>query len=451
MLNRATRRLWLRSHRPGTLEHAGRISGVVAATITSSLALLVAGASPAGASPAGASPAGGSAAGTSSTGAALQAARARAAHIEAQIQRSGRHLEIVSQQVDGARQQVAQLDVAVALEAAQVRAEQGSVAAAHLRLRHAALQAYMDGGTTSNALNQVLGASADAAMTSSEYTSVATHNLSKALAQVRHSEQALSRAERRLRASRTHAASALATVTADEQAAAAAQHHQQAVLAKVQGQVASLIRQQQIEQQIAQAMIFQAEQAAARKAAQAAAQAAARSALQAALRRAAGGAGAASHATAAVGAGAFTTTAGGAATSNSNSGTSSLATNGNIPVASGALGAIAAAESQLGVPYVWGGESPGNGFDCSGLTQWAWGLAGVALPRTAQQQYNALPHIPLSALQPGDLLFWNDGTASVQHVAMYIGGGEVVQAPYTGASVSLSTIWTNGLVGAARP
>jgi cell wall-associated NlpC family hydrolase len=57
----------------------------------------------------------------------------------------------------------------------------------------------------------------------------------------------------------------------------------------------------------------------------------------------------------------------------------------------------------------------------------------------------------MSALQPGDLVFWNDGTSSVQHVAMYVGNGEVVQAPYTGASVGYSTIWTNGLVGAGRP
>jgi cell wall-associated NlpC family hydrolase len=112
---------------------------------------------------------------------------------------------------------------------------------------------------------------------------------------------------------------------------------------------------------------------------------------------------------------------------------------------------VAAAESQLGVPYVWGGESPGHGFDCSGLTQWAWAQAGVSLPRTAAEQYAAIEHISLSALEPGDLLFWNDGTSSIQHVAMYVGGGTVIQAPFTGSVVSYQSIWDNGLVGAGRP
>jgi cell wall-associated NlpC family hydrolase len=103
------------------------------------------------------------------------------------------------------------------------------------------------------------------------------------------------------------------------------------------------------------------------------------------------------------------------------------------------------------VPYVWGGETPGVGFDCSGLTQWAWGQAGVGIPRTAQAQYDAITHVSLSDLEPGDLLFWNDGTSSIQHVAMYVGGGTVIQAPETGENVSYASIWNNGLVGAGRP
>jgi cell wall-associated NlpC family hydrolase len=116
------------------------------------------------------------------------------------------------------------------------------------------------------------------------------------------------------------------------------------------------------------------------------------------------------------------------------------------------------AQSQLGVPYVWGGESPGRGFDCSGLVQWAWGRAGITIPRTTQTEWPAMVHVPLSALQPGDLLFYYnlDSDHQVDHVVMYVGSGPygantIIAAPYTGTNVSYAPIFTAGLIGAARP
>jgi cell wall-associated NlpC family hydrolase len=120
--------------------------------------------------------------------------------------------------------------------------------------------------------------------------------------------------------------------------------------------------------------------------------------------------------------------------------------------------AVAAAESQLGVPYVWGGESPGRGFDCSGLTQWSWAQAGVSIPRTAATQAAALPTVPLNALEPGDLLFYYDldGDNAIDHVVMYVGSGPygdqtIIQAPYTGSEVQYAPLFTEGLVAAGRP
>ena len=121
--------------------------------------------------------------------------------------------------------------------------------------------------------------------------------------------------------------------------------------------------------------------------------------------------------------------------------------------------AVQAADSQLGVPYVWGGEQAGVGFDCSGLVQWAWAQAGVSIPRTTETQWPALPHVSLDALEPGDLLFYFnlDGDNQVDHVVMYVGSGPygsdtVIQAPVHGRHRARTRrIFTEGLIGAGRP
>ena len=106
----------------------------------------------------------------------------------------------------------------------------------------------------------------------------------------------------------------------------------------------------------------------------------------------------------------------------------------------GAGAAIAAAQSVLGTPYRWAGSSPG-GFDCSGLTSWAWAHAGVSLPHSSGGQYAATQRVPISQLQPGDLVFYG---SPIHHVGLYIGGGQMIHSPHTGDVVRVASIYRMG-------
>jgi cell wall-associated NlpC family hydrolase len=110
--------------------------------------------------------------------------------------------------------------------------------------------------------------------------------------------------------------------------------------------------------------------------------------------------------------------------------------------------AVRAAESYLGVPYVWGGASR-SGVDCSGLVMLAWEAAGVDLPHYSGAQYEDTVRIPLSDLKPGDLLFYGPG--GDEHVTMYIGHGEMIEAPETGYTVHITPVRLGyGFAGAGR-
>ena len=118
----------------------------------------------------------------------------------------------------------------------------------------------------------------------------------------------------------------------------------------------------------------------------------------------------------------------------------------NIPATSpGAAIAVRAALSQVGKGYVFAGAGP-DSYDCSGLTMWAWSQAGVSLPHYSKAQYDSLPHVPLNALQPGDLVFFY---SSVSHVGIYIGGGQMVDAANPALGVRVAGI--GNPIGAARP
>ncbi|MBV9659966.1 MAG: C40 family peptidase, partial [Acidimicrobiales bacterium] len=105
-------------------------------------------------------------------------------------------------------------------------------------------------------------------------------------------------------------------------------------------------------------------------------------------------------------------------------------------------------------PYQWGGTGPAS-FDCSGLVMRAWQAAGVNIPRVAADQYNFGTHVPISGLHIGDLVYWASDPSSpstIEHVAMYIGGEHMVNAPYTGQVVRTDWIGGPGFVNlGSRP
>jgi cell wall-associated NlpC family hydrolase len=118
--------------------------------------------------------------------------------------------------------------------------------------------------------------------------------------------------------------------------------------------------------------------------------------------------------------------------------------------------AVAVALAQRGSPYRWGAEGPSE-FDCSGLTSFAYAAAGVSIPRVSRAQFAAYAGVrPVDRMQlvAGDLVFFADNPrdpGTIHHVGMYVGRGLMVEAPYTGAVVRISSIWRGSYAGAVRP
>jgi cell wall-associated NlpC family hydrolase len=101
----------------------------------------------------------------------------------------------------------------------------------------------------------------------------------------------------------------------------------------------------------------------------------------------------------------------------------------------------------VGKPHRWGASGP-DAYDCSGLTMWAWAQAGVSIPRTSRTQYAGTPRVSRGDWQPGDLLFFG---SPIHHVGMYIGNGQMVEAPYSGQNVRVNSAHRRDYVGAGRP
>ncbi|WP_129841182.1 bifunctional lytic transglycosylase/C40 family peptidase [Streptomyces sp. RFCAC02] len=132
-------------------------------------------------------------------------------------------------------------------------------------------------------------------------------------------------------------------------------------------------------------------------------------------------------------------------------------TDGRLATTEQAAGAIEYAQDKLGTPYLWGGDGTpedGGRFDCSGLTKAAFASVGIELPRVANDQWAAGPHPSRDQLAPGDLVFFAydlQDSRSIHHVGIYVGGGYMINAPYTGAEIRYDPIDSPDYFGATRP
>jgi cell wall-associated NlpC family hydrolase len=126
---------------------------------------------------------------------------------------------------------------------------------------------------------------------------------------------------------------------------------------------------------------------------------------------------------------------------------------GPVAASGGAKVAVEWAYRELGKPYVWAAAGP-NSFDCSGLTMYVWGKAGVALGHFTGDQWNEGTHVSQSQLEPGDLVFFAynvHNPATIHHVGIYVGGGNMIDAPFTGADVRVEPYDRSDFIGAVRP
>jgi peptidoglycan DL-endopeptidase CwlO len=117
------------------------------------------------------------------------------------------------------------------------------------------------------------------------------------------------------------------------------------------------------------------------------------------------------------------------------------------PASGRAAVAVQEAYNKLGSPYKWGAAGPSR-FDCSGLTMWVWGKAGVSLPHNSRAQYAAGRKVSRGDLQPGDLVYYG---SPIHHVGIYVGGGRMISAPQTGDVVKLQNAFRKDYTGATRP
>lgn len=338
----------------------------------------------------------------------IEQKRAEASVIQTELEAKGRAVSVAAEEYNRAQLRLGEVRDSLAEARTDLTRADQRMEDARRRVAEAAVLAYVGGGSSGILSRLARATSTDDLIVRRQYLRFAASNHQQVVGEMRAVKEDLSllrvRLESEERAART------ATASADDLrlAARAAESAHRAILARVQGELAGLV----------------AAEAARRDQQQAASAPAPASLLQPSVAPAA------------------------AAPAQSRAPEPAPA----AAVAPNDRAAIAVAEAkkQIGKPYVWGGSGP-DSFDCSGLTAWAWKAAGVYLSHSAYTQYFETTRVPVDQVQPGDLLFFGPDVEGIHHNAIYVGGGEMIEASQTGVPIRYRGWRAKDLVGVGRP
>ena len=336
--------------------------------------------------------------------------RAEAARIQDQLDSQGQKVSIAAEQFNRAQLRLTEVEGSLAKAEADLRKSTDRMSEVRVRLSDVAVQAYVQGGTNATLSRLVRAASSTDMAVRRQYMRVTAADQRAILGEMRSAREDLTLLQGRLATEEKAARSATDTAASLRRAAIAAEDVQRGILTRVQGELNQLVTAE-----------------ANRRAAEEAARQAPPAFQDAPVRTPTA-----------------VTPAGGATLA-------PAAASAPVPTSSKASIAVRTAEAQIGKPYVYGGSGP-DSFDCSGLTAFAWRAAGVSLSHSAYTQWFETTRVPIDQIQPGDLLFFGrDGVESIHHNAIYVGGGQMVEASQTGVPIRYRGWRAGDLVGAGRP
>jgi peptidoglycan DL-endopeptidase CwlO len=342
--------------------------------------------------------------------------QAEAARIAEQVEAEGQKVSMLAERLNQARLHADGVQAEVAKTEAEVARTDAQVADAKETLKGYVVRSYMRGGRMSQ-LQLLLGGQGEAndLAVRNGYVKSLTADERQAIDALADAREAAESKREALEATQKDARAALGAVESERRAAADAEAQAKATLGKVQGELASMV---------AAVEARRAEEAARRAQAELAER---RQREEAARQRS------------------TTTTTRRSTTSPAPPPPDDGPAPAPAPNA-GAARAVEEAKRQLGKPYEYGGSGPDT-FDCSGLTAWAWRAGGKSLPHSSRAQYDATRRVSVDDVQPGDLLFYG---SPIHHVGIYVGNGQMIEAPETGKNVRYASIYRRDLVGVGR-